>query len=107
MIERKSALFRRVDVLRVAPSLPILVAENSVKVWVYWQDTTSSFIIVKKKFTDPVCNEFPPLKTQTVDYNIYTSHVTSSECSTGTVLLDLFNDDYRYRVLVFILFLKV
>lgn len=38
---------------------------------------------------------------------LYTSHVTSSECSTGTVLLDLFNDDYRYRVLVFILFLKV
>lgn len=39
----------------------------------------------------------PPLKTQTVDYNIYTSHVTSSECSTGTVLLDSFRDDYRYR----------
>lgn len=55
MIERKSALFRRVDVLRVAPSLPILVAENSVEVWVYWLTRYDIFIHYRQKKVHRSC----------------------------------------------------
>lgn len=61
----KIALFCGIDVLRVVPSLRILVTENSVEFGVYRLTRYDIFIHyrqTKRSFTEPVFNEFPPLK---------------------------------------------